>query len=259
MTSEHVVGRRLLEPPRSIEYGAHWFYAGGYMIAAVLLALVCSTPEASSGTLPPEALGAPPQANALPTAWACTVDTLRAGRECIFESEVSSSSNVKEQASGNVRTLTDIGHALCTQAARPSSGLAPDKDLVAQCERRYSEAAQDFCGLEGKVPIIDAKGRFAPAARACYRQLSLVLQDISTMATVASACCQCAQKRGCPGAGNSCHENVSQQKLGASALACLSNQCGSACELTMPTGPASSEDVRSTEQARRPSRTQGSL
>jgi len=229
------------------------------MIAAVLLVLVCSTPESPGGTLPPEALGAPPQTNALPTAWACTVETLRSGRECIFESEVSSSTDVKAQASGNVRTLTDIGPSLCAQAARPPSGLAPDKELVAQCERKYADAAQDSCGLEGKVPVIDAKGRFAPAARACYRQLSLVLQDISMMATVASACCQCAQKQGCPGAGERCHENVSDQELGATALACMSHQCGAACDLMMPVSPASSEDVRPAKQARRPARAGGTL
>ncbi|MET0403681.1 MAG: hypothetical protein ABW123_14815 [Cystobacter sp.] len=229
------------------------------MLTAVLLALVCSTPGSPAEPLSPEALGAPPQSNVQPTAWACTVETLRAGHECIFESEVATSSDVKGQASGNVRTLRDISPALCTQAARPPSGIAPDKALLAQCERKYAEAAEDFCGLEGKQPVIDAKGRFAPSARACYRQLSLVLQDISMMATVATACCQCAQKQGCPGSGERCHENVSRQELGASALACLSSQCGSACELMMPASPAPPEEGRPQTQARRSAHTENSL
>lgn len=226
------------------------------MITAVVLALLCSAPEAAGEALPPEALGAPPQANAAPTAWACSVETLKSGRECVFESEVTDSTDVHAQAASNVRALRDIGHALCLQAARPPSGAAADKNLVEQCERKYTEASEDACGLEGKAPIIDTKGRFAPAARTCYRKLSEVLQEITTMATVASACCRCAEQRGCPGAGASCHENVSHQELGPTALACLSNQCGGACEMVV-SNPASS--ARSFKPARQPVRSVRSL
>ncbi|WP_395805041.1 hypothetical protein [Archangium minus] len=229
------------------------------MITAVILALLCSAPDAAGTTLPAEALGAPPQVNEAPTAWACTVETLRSGRECVFEAEVTSSTDVQSQAAGNIRTLKEIGHALCLQAAKPPSGVAADKNLVATCERKYADAAEDACGLDGKVPVIDAKGRFAPAARACYRQLSTVLQDTAMMATVASACCQCAEKRGCPGAGARCHENVSHQELGATALACLSNQCGEACSLMMPVSQPSSGDWRPVKRVRQPSHATGSL
>ena len=109
------------------------------------------------------------------------------------------------------------------------------------------------------MPCIDAKGRFAPAARACYRQLSLVLQDTAMMATVASACCQCAEKRGCQGMGERCHENVSRQEVGPAVLACLANQCGEACSLVMPASQTPSGDSRPAKQARRPSQTAGSL
>ncbi len=230
------------------------------MLTAVLLALLCSTPDAARATLPPEALGAPPRADESPTAWACTVETLRAGRECVFEAEVtaSTSTDVQAQAASNIRTLKEIGHALCAQAAKPPSGIAGDKNLVAQCERKYADTSEDACGLEGKVPIIDAKGRFAPAARACYRQLSSVLQDTAMMATVASACCQCAEKRGCPSAGERCHENVSRQDVAGTALACLSSQCGEACALMMPAS-RSMGSVRPTKQARGSARADGSL
>ncbi|WP_233166213.1 hypothetical protein [Archangium sp. Cb G35] len=230
------------------------------MITAVLLALLCSSPDSAAQALPPGALGAPPQADESPTAWACTVETLRAGRECIFEADVTSSTDVQAQAAGNVRTLKDIGHALCTQAAKPPTGVTADKNLVSQCERKFSDAAEDYCGLDGKTPIIDSKGRFAPAARACYRQMSQVLQDTTMMATVASACCQCAEKRGCPGTGERCYENVSRQEVGASALVCLSNQCGEACSLVMPASQATSGEVRPVrQQARRSSQLSGSL
>ncbi|HYO69613.1 MAG TPA: hypothetical protein VEU33_26410 [Archangium sp.] len=173
---------------------------------------------------------------------------------------MSSSTDVQAQAAGNVRTLKDIGHALCVQAAKPPSGVAADKNLVAQCERKFTDAAEDHCGLDGKTPVIDAKGRFAPAARACYRQLSQVLQDTTMMATVASACCQCAEKRGCPGTGERCYENVSRQEVGASALACLSSQCGEACSLVMPASRTTSGELQPVrQQIRRSSQVSGSL
>ena len=162
------------------------------MISAMLLLLLTSTPTSPPGAagepLSPDALGAPPQVNAAPTAWACTVETLREGRECVFEAEVAASTAVQEQAAGNVRTLRDIARVLCTHAARPSSRPGADKNLVGQCEHKYTEAVEDTCGLDGKVPVIDARGRFAPEARACYRKLSSVLQDITMMAAVASEC-----------------------------------------------------------------------
>lgn len=230
------------------------------MITAVILVLLCSTPDGVGAALPPEALGAPPLADESPTAWACTVETLRAGRECVFEAEDTSSTDVRAQSAGNVRSLQDIGPTLCVQAAKPPSGVAADKSLVARCERKFADAAEDWCGLDGTAPVIDAKGRFAPAARACYRQLSQVLQDTAMMATVASACCQCAQKRGCPGMGERCHEDVSRQEVGPAALACLANQCGEACSLVMPAPPATSGDFRPVkQQARHSSRTSETL
>jgi hypothetical protein len=229
------------------------------MITAVLLALLCSTPDAQGTSLPPEALGAPPRVDESPTAWACTVDTLRQGRECVFEAEVTAATDAKAQAASNIRALRDIAPALCAQAAKPPSGAAADRELVTKCERKFADAAEDACGLDGSVLVIDAKGRFAPAARTCYRQLSQVLQDTAMMATVASACCQCAAKRGCPGAGASCHESVASQELGSAALVCLSNQCGEACSLAMPTSLPTSGEARPARQARGSERATGSL
>jgi hypothetical protein len=260
MASVHEANSWLPATPGLFEYVTRWSYAGGLMITAVLLALLCSTPDGTGAALPPEALGAPPQVNESPTAWACTVETLRSGRECVFEAEVSSSTDVQAQSSSNVRSLKDIGHTLCTQAAKPPSGVAADKNLVTQCERKFADAADDMCGLDGKAPVIDAKGRFAPAARACYRHLSLVLQDTAMMATVASACCQCAEKRGCPGSGERCHENVSRQEVAPAALECLANQCGEACALVMPASRSTSGEPHPVkQQARRTSQASGSL
>jgi hypothetical protein len=260
MASVHEANSWLPAAPGLFEYVTRWSYAGGIMITAVLLALLCSSPDGATQALPPGALGAPPQADESPTAWACTVETLRTGRECIFEADVTSSTDVQAQSAGNVRSLKDIGHTLCVQAAKPPSGVAADKNLVTQCERKFADAAEDSCGLDGKTPVIDAKGRFAPAARTCYRQLSQVLQDTAMMATVASACCQCAEKRGCPGTGERCHENVARQEVGGAALACLANQCGEACSLVMPASRTTTGESRPVkQQARRSAQASGSL
>jgi hypothetical protein len=220
------------------------------MMTAVLLTLLLSTPDATGAGLPPEALGAPPVVDESPTAWACTVDTLRAGRECVFEAEValSASTDVSKQADSNVRTLREVGPTLCENAAKPPSGAPADRTLVALCVRNYTGAAEDACGLEGTVPVIDARGRFAPSARDCYRRLSAVLQDTLTMATVASACCQCAARSGCPLASNRCHEDVARQEVGGAALACLDRQCADACSLVMPASWLQQGDTRPARQ-----------
>jgi hypothetical protein len=206
------------------------------MKIAVLLMLLSATPGENGSALPPEALGAPPVADESPTAWACTVETLRSGRECVFEAQVadSASTDVKAQADSNVRSLVDVGRALCAKAARNVAGAPADPALLASCERRFTAAAELSCGLEGKVPVIDAQGRFAPAARACYRGLSAVLQEISLKATVASACCQCSAQRGCPASGDRCLDTVSRQEVEGAALACLMERCADACSLMAP-------------------------
>jgi hypothetical protein len=207
------------------------------MTIAVLLLLLSAAPQSGgAASLPAEALGAPPKADESPTAWACTVETLRAGKECVFEAEVSStrSTDVKAQEASNVRTLVDIGRTLCAKSARTASEAPVDPALVALCTRRFTDTAELWCGLEGSGPVIDAKGRFAPGARACYRGLSEVLQDTSLKAAVASACCQCAEQRGCPVRGESCLDGVAEQRVAGAALACLMDKCGDACGLVAP-------------------------
>jgi hypothetical protein len=179
-----------------------------------------------------------PMADESPTAWSCTVDTLRSGKECVFEAEVTASEPDREQAASNVRLVQGMGRTLCAEAARPRSEEGkPDKALAALCEKKYAAAAER-CELEGTVSVIDAKGRFAPAARACYRALAGALQETQMMATVASPCCQCAAQRGCAGAGDQCYSNLVRQEAGASTLACMKDRCSEACSLVPPASSA---------------------
>ncbi|WP_164020187.1 hypothetical protein [Pyxidicoccus trucidator] len=199
------------------------------------LFLLGAAPDGNNApALPPEALAAPPVADDSPTAWACTVDTLRAGKECVFEAALSTGSPNDGQDTANRKLLTDVARALCSEAVGAIRESRPDATLTALCERRYS-AAVDQCGLDGTASVIDAKGRFAPGARACYRALSSVLQDVQTMATVVSPCCECAARAGCPGgSGDRCYSDVSQQLAPPATLACLNDRCSDACSMVLP-------------------------
>jgi hypothetical protein len=155
------------------------------MITVVFLSLLLgAAPNDGSPASPPQSLESAPVADDSPTAWSCTADTLRSGKECVFEAELTPSEPNKDQAASNVRTIQQLGRTLCAEAARPRSeeGKA-DSNLAATCEKKYSAAAER-CGLDGTVSIVDAKGRFAPAARACYRAVSGVLQETQMAVTV---------------------------------------------------------------------------
>ncbi|NOK09122.1 MULTISPECIES: hypothetical protein [Corallococcus] len=202
------------------------------LLSLLLLGAAPSGPAPSS--LPPEALGAPPLVDASPTAWACTIDTLRAGKECVFEAELPPPGAANaDQESANVKLLKDASRALCSEAVSNARDGTPDPKLVAVCERKYADVV-GRCGIEGNSPVVDAKGRFAPVARACYRALSTVLQDVQLMATVASTCCECAARSQCPGTGESCYAAVSRQQAGPTTLACMDDRCHDACSMMLP-------------------------
>ncbi|RKH46451.1 hypothetical protein [Corallococcus sicarius] len=204
------------------------------MLLLSLMLLGAAPPGAAPSSLPPEALGAPPLVDVSPTAWACTIDTLRAGKECVFEAEMppagAPSSDVEK---ANVKLLQDASRALCTEAVSNARDGQPDPKLVTVCERKYA-AVVGRCGLEGGTSVVDSKGRFSPAARACYRALSTVLQDVQLMATVASTCCECAARSQCPGNGEACYADVSRQQAAPAALACMDERCHDACSMMLP-------------------------
>jgi hypothetical protein len=205
---------------------------------AFLSILLSAGPNDGSPASSLQPLDAAPVADESPTAWSCTVDTLRAGRECVFEAELTAAEPSRDQAASNLRLVQGMGRTLCTEAARPRAGEGtPDRALTALCEKKYASAAER-CTLEGAVSVVDAKGRFAPAARACYQALSKALQETQMMASVASPCCQCAAQRGCAGAGDQCYSNLIRQEAAASTLACMRERCAEACSLVPPASSA---------------------
>ncbi len=157
------------------------------MVTAVLLSvLLGAAPNDGSSASSSLSLEAPPVVDESPTAWSCTADTLRAGKQCVFEAEQTPGAPNKDQAASNVKTIQQLGRTLCAEAAMPRVDDAKaDPSLASTCEKKYAAAAAR-CDLEGTVAVVDAKGRFAPAARACYLAISGVLQE-TQMKTVAPA------------------------------------------------------------------------
>jgi hypothetical protein len=166
------------------------------MLTAVFMSLLLgAAPSDGASSLSPQALDAPPVADESPTAWSCTVDTLRAGRECVFEAELTPAEPSREQASANVRLVQDVARKLCAEASRSSSEEEGpgDRTIASACERRTLAVAEERCALEETV-LVDAEGRFAPSARACYRALAGVLQEAQMRATVSRT----HEKKGTP-------------------------------------------------------------
>ncbi|WP_338866213.1 hypothetical protein [Myxococcus stipitatus] len=219
----------------------------------VSLFLLGAAPLGATPAIPPEALVAPPVSDDSPTAWSCTIDTLREGKECVFESDASRGAPSAEQDAANRKMLKEIARAMCTEAVGNAREGLSDATLVGLCERRYVSASEQ-CGMGGSAPVVDAKGRFAAGARSCYRGLSTVLQETQMMATVASPCCECAARRGCPGTGDRCYADVSQQMSSPATLACLSERCEDACSVVLPTTHAGSRSAPKSPEKERSSR-----
>jgi hypothetical protein len=113
----------------------------------------------SPGEPDTDSLSAPTRADESPTALACTVESLRQGLECTFESELEPTGGGPEQAASNVRTVQGLGRALCAEAARAGGSGAVEPTLAAGCERRFSLAAEAWQG-----PLRPAGARVLPGA-----------------------------------------------------------------------------------------------
>jgi len=179
------------------------------------------------GQAPPP-LNAPPKPDRTPTAWACTVETLLSGKDCLFEAVVEPVSDHAAQREQNVRFARQLAQAACAKAARPPPGSGPDRTLLGLCEKEFTAAA-DTCTLDGKAVLVDAEGRFSPGAQACYRALSDVLQRSAVMSSLASGCCRCMASRGCKVSAASCYVNVTRGTPGPAERACMAGACSGEC------------------------------
>lgn len=130
-----------------------------------------------------------------PTGFSCTPETLLSGAECVFESAAEAAADRGAQALENRRLAQQIAEAACVASARVRGEVDPDAALLALCKEEVGPVAAG-CAVEGRRPLLDAHGRFAPEARACYLALAEVLQRTRLMASVSAGCCRCLAKAG---------------------------------------------------------------
>jgi hypothetical protein len=208
------------------------------MITSLLIAIALSAggvPEIAPAADP--RLFADPSAQATPSDYACTAETLAADRPCTFESDAAPAADPARQADANVEAALRIGDALCPRAARHPLDRGPDPEALRLCKKAFAERA-GACAGDGALPLLDAQGRFAPGSRGCYMALSEALGKTRTVISASIVCCRCLAASKCPGAGERCNEDALSHLLSGAALACAQQSCADACKARIPVPPA---------------------
>lgn len=202
------------------------------MQAFRLLALAALALPAAAQQPDPR-LYAPPSADQSPTTFACTVETLAAGKDCVFEGQALPAADATRQAQENGKAAAALGNQLCARAARQASEPRADPAVLAACQRSFVERAAG-CAADGSAPLLDAEGRFGAGARACYAAMSGVLARARFMAAATGACCRCLVAAGCSRSGEQCNRSLA---AGESGGACLARKCPEACGAFAPGAP----------------------
>src|SRR5689334_24992060 len=109
------------------------------MLAAATLLLASHVlAQAPQTAAPPPPLNATVKPDRSPTAWACTVDTLMSGKDCLFEASSDVVSDFAAQRAQNVRFARQLAQAACAKAARPGPSGNPDRTLLDLCEKDFN-------------------------------------------------------------------------------------------------------------------------
>jgi hypothetical protein len=199
-----------------------------------LLAAASLLASAARAQDPDPRLYAPPQADTSATVYACTVETLLSGRDCVFEGQAPPALEPARQAQENGRAAASLSDRACGRAARLAAEARPDRDVLAACKREFGERAAG-CAADGSAPLLDAEGRFAAAARACYAAMSQVLARTRLMASATGACCRCLTSNGCARSAEQCNRSLAR---GAGApSACMARSCAESCGAFLPAEP----------------------
>lgn len=201
-------------------------------ISLTLLALLGATAAAQQ---PDPHLYAPPSADRSPTSYACTVETLLTGADCVFEGQAPPAADARKQAAENGRAAADLGNRACARAAKLASEPRADADVLAACHREFAQRASG-CAADGSAPLLDAEGRFGAGARACYAAMADVLAKARLMAAATGACCRCLVSGGCARRGEECNRGLASGALAPGR--CMATKCGDVCRAFLPAEPA---------------------
>lgn len=204
----------------------------------VLAAALCAVPARAGepATAVDPRLYAEPSADTSPTGWACTVETLASGAECVFESEAPAAGDAARQAVENAAAAAKLGDGLCAKAARHPYDPIPDPDVLSACRRSFTERAM-ACGADGTRPLLDAEGRFGAEFRVCYAALGGVLARARTMASTAAPCCRCLVASRCVTSGERCNADAISQTLDGPVARCAEQSCFDSCRAQLPLPP----------------------
>jgi hypothetical protein len=196
-------------------------------------------------------LFAEPSADASPTPFACTVETLSSGARCVFESRAERAADAGRQAVENAQVAARLVDGLCARAARHPHEPIPDPDVLATCKRSLSQKAM-ACGADGARPVLDADGRFGPEFRTCYSAMSEALARVRTMAGSSGPCCRCLAAARCVASGERCNQEALTRTLDGEAARCAAERCGEACGAQIPAPAAAPPAPRAERPASAP-------
>jgi hypothetical protein len=223
----------------------------GALATSLAALLVAGAARAEAPRPPPAAdprLYAPPSVREEATGFACSVETLVSGADCVLESDAPASTDTVAQARDNEALAASLSGWACAFAARAPGDPAADRGVLAQCEKAFKEQALG-CGAEGARALLDGRGLFAPEARRCYAALGEVLASTRTMAATTAPCCRCLAAARCLD-GDRCHRDLLGGAVPSRASACLQASCATACRSFLPDAapapakPAATEPLR---------------
>lgn len=206
------------------------------LLVVVALGATLATAEEPVPAADPR-LYAEPSADASPTPYACTVETLGSGARCIFESQAVPASDASRHAVENAQAAAKLADALCAKAARHPQEPIPDPDVLAACKRAFAEKAM-ACGAEGGRPLLDGGGRFGREFRVCYSAMSEALARARTMTGSSGPCCRCLVAARCAASGERCNQESMMRTLEGPAARCAAESCAEACRAHLPVPPA---------------------
>jgi hypothetical protein len=204
--------------------------------ARYLLAAACLLAAAARAEDPDPRLYAPPRADTSATVYACTVETLLSGRDCVFEGQAPPALEPARQARENGLAAASLADRACGRAARLSTEARPDGGVLGACKRDFRERAAG-CASDGTAPLLDPEGRFGAGARGCYAAMSQVLARTRLMASATGACCRCLAANGCARSGEQCNRSLARGARAPSA--CMARSCAESCGAFLPAEPPS--------------------
>lgn len=183
---------------------------------AAALALVLASGLDDS---PDMKMGAPFAEAPAPTAFACSLDSLVSGAECVFEGDA------EELAAP--WSVARFATALCTLATRRPGRAHPDAVVQQVCEAEVARSVAVCTDEPGK--LLDGAGRFLPSARECYGVVGDALARARTLAATLGPCCRCLEGARCAEV-RACVEGGLGQTLSPSAAKCAAGKCSALCD-----------------------------